>query len=304
MRSFKDTYPFWLAELRAPFFTVTIVSVFLGAAVAWNIWRVFDSALFLLSLVGALCLHAGTNVINDYFDFQSGCDVINKEYLSPFSGGSRLLPDGVLEKDEVRKLALLFFGAAGSLGIYLALLRGWLVFVLGVVGILSGYFYTTKLVTKGLGELFVGLNFGPLMVLGSYYVQTMSLQFKPLYVSLPVGLLVAAILWVNQFPDYSADREVGKRTLVVVLGREKASQVFALIIVVVYSMIGLGILFGWMPVLSLVSFFTIPLAVKAVSTAQRYHSEPEKLAPACSSTILTHLVLGLLLTLAYVLGRN
>ncbi len=303
IESLKVVFPFWIAELRAPFFSVTVVSVFLGAAVAWNTRGVFDPTLFLLSLVGALCLHAGTNVINDYFDFLSGCDMINKEYISPFTGGSRLLPDGVLRAGDVRNVALLFFGVGGLIGVYLAMCRGWLVLALGVVGILSGYFYTTKLVTRSVGELFVGLNFGPLLVLGSYYVQTMTLDFLPFYVSLPVGLLVAAILWVNQFPDYHADKEVGKNTLVVVLSRGKASWVFAGVTLTVYTLIGLGAFLGWIPLISLVSFLTIPLAFKAVSTVVKFHSEPEKMIPACSSTILMHATVGLLLILTYLIDR-
>lgn len=158
----------WIKELRAPFFTAIIVPVFLGTVVARYSFGVFYPAYFVLCLIGAVFMQAGTNVVNDYFDYKSGCDSADAEFVSPFSGGSGLIPRGVLDPRKVHIAALIFLALGGVIGIFLALARGWVILVLGVVGVVCGYFYTTQFAPRGVGEFIVGLNFGPLVVLGSF----------------------------------------------------------------------------------------------------------------------------------------
>jgi len=291
-----------IKEMRAPFFTATIVPVMLGTALAWSTLKIFNPVYFALTLVGAICLHAGTNIINDYFDYKSGCDVVNVDFVSPFSGGSRLLPEGLLKPKDVYKFAMFFFGLASIIGIFLAFERGWAILLFGVIGIFSGYFYVTHLSTWGVGEFFVGLNFGPLMVLGSYYVQVQNFSFGTLIASIPVGLLIASVLWINEIPDYNADKHVGKKTLVVRLGRERAANVYAAIMAAAYTLTILGVVAKIMPVTALISLATLPLALKAVKIARGHSKEPLKMAPANASTILIHLFTGLLLILGYVIS--
>lgn len=288
--------------MRVPFLTATIVPVVLGTVVAWSMLKVFNPIYFVLTLVGAVCLHAGANVINDYFDYKSGCDLVNVDFVSPFSGGSRLLPEGLLKPRDVYKFAMFFFGVASVIGIFLAFERGWAILVLGVIGILSGYFYVTYLSTWGVGEFFVGLSFGPFMVLGSYFVQGQSLSLEPLVASIPVGLLITNVLWINEIPDYNADKHVGKKTLVVRLGREKAANVYAAIMIASYISTVLGVVAKIMPVTTLISLATLPLALKAIKIAREHSREPLKMAPANASTILIHLFTGLLLVLGYILS--
>jgi 1,4-dihydroxy-2-naphthoate octaprenyltransferase len=132
----------WIRELRAPFFTASIVPVVLGTAVAWYYHGSFSWWIFLLALAVTVCLHAGTNVVNDYFDYKSGCDVINKEYIPMFSGGSRLLVDGVLRPRSVYIFAMGFFtlGILSSLLLYFV--RGWIVLGIVALGAITGYTYT------------------------------------------------------------------------------------------------------------------------------------------------------------------
>lgn len=302
-RSLKLRISLWIRELRAPFFTATLVPVMLGAAIAWALRDVFNPPYFILSLAGALCLHAGTNIANDYFDFKSGCDVVNREFIPPFTGGSRLLPTGELRPYEVHAAALLFFGVASVIGVYLAMEIGWVIILLGVIGILAGYFYTMQLATRGVGEFFVGLNFGPLAVLGSYYVQTRELAWEPLAASIPVGLLIANVLWINQIPDYTADKHVGKNTLVVRLGRKRSADVYALILAATYASIVLGVASGLMAITSLMALVTLPQSLKAIGVARKYYDDPPKLAPANASMVMIHLFTGLLLAVGYVVPR-
>lgn len=294
----------WAIELRGSFFTATIVSVILGASIAWMRNHVFNPFFFLLTLVGGILLHAGTNVLNDYFDFKSGNDQVNIEFIRPFSGGSRMIQLGLLTPFEVLSGALLLYILGSAIGLYLTWVVGPVVLLLGLIGLASGFFYTAPPVnwaSKGMGEVLIGLNFGMLITLGSYYVQTGTVAVEPLVASIPVSLLIAAVVYINEFPDYKADKAVGKDTLVVRLGRSKAAYGYVLMMVGTYVSIALGVLIGILPVYTLVGLVTIPLTVKAVKQALKHHSSPFDLIPANVATITCHLFTSLLLSLGYLI---
>jgi 1,4-dihydroxy-2-naphthoate octaprenyltransferase len=291
----------WVRLARIPFLTGTIVPVALGAVVAWFSARAFNPVLFILTLLGAVCLHLGTNIINDYFDFKSGCDAINVEGISPISGGSRVLLENMIKPKSAYFVALSFFGIASIIGIALSVVTGWGVLLLGIVGIISGYFYVSQLATRGVGELIVGLNFGPLMVLGSSYVQTQRFTFDALIASIPVGLLITAILWINEVPDYTADKAVGKKTLVVRFGRKRAADYYAAIVAVAYIWTAVMIALKQMPLGSLIVLATLPLAMKAISVARRHYDDSHAMIAANLATIQIHLSFGALLVVGYIL---
>ena len=294
----------WIRELRAPFFAATMVPVLLGATIAWYKFGVFNVIHFVLALVAALFLHAGTNMVNDYFDYESGCDLhpIYQRVRAPFFGGSRLLPEGALTPHDVYIAAVVSYGLGGAIGAFLALEAGWIVVLFGIGGMLSGYFYVEHLSTRGVGEFFVGLNFGPLMALGSYYVQVQAFTAEPVAASIPIGLLIANVLWINEISDYVADRSVGKNTLVVRLGRKKAADVYVVLLTAAYASMILGVGLGLMPIHSLVALATVPMAIKAIGVARKHYEEPSKMIPANAITILLHFVTGLLLVSGYVLS--
>jgi len=247
-------------------------------------------------------LHLGTNVANDYYDHRSGNDEINKQFVRPFSGGSRTIQLGLLTPKEVILGALLFFALATVIGLYLAWVRGPFVFALGLIGVFSGLFYTAppvNWVSRGIGEAMVGLNFGALMTLGSYFVQTQQVAIEPLIASVPVSLLIAAVLYINEFPDYEADKAVGKKTTVVRLGRKKAAYGYALIVLGAYFSVFSSILTGIIPPYTIVALIPMPLAIEAVRHAFRFHSEPFSLVPANATTILIHLLTSLFISLGY-----
>jgi 1,4-dihydroxy-2-naphthoate octaprenyltransferase len=292
-------------ELRASFLTATIVSIVLGVSISWSRNGVFDFGFFLLSLVAGSFLHLGTNVANDYFDFKSGGDDINKEFVRPFGGGSRMIQLGILKPREVLFEASILYVIGIAIGIYLAFFRGLFVLVLGLIGLFSGIFYASppfKLANRGVGEIFVGINFGVLMTLGAYYVQTQALYVEPLIASIPVSLLIFAVVYINEFQDYNADKAIGKRTLVVRLGRRKAAQGYAILMIGVYFSVLIGVFSNIMPSTTLIGLITIPMAIKAVAYTFRYHSTPLKLVPANASTILCHLLTSLLLSVGYLIA--
>jgi len=294
----------WLTELRAPFLTATLVSIILGTAIAWTRNGVFNLAYFLLALLGGVFLHLGTNVANDYYDHKSGNDEVNKEFVRPFSGGSRMIQLGLLTPREVLSGALFFYCLATFIGLYLAWVRGPFVLILGLIGLFSGFFYVAppfNWVGRGVGEALVGLNFGTLMTLGAYYVQTQSMALEPLVASIPVSSLIAAVLYINEFPDYAADKTVGKDTLVVRLGRSKAAYGYSLIVLGAYLFIFLSALFGIAPLYTLFGFITLPLALEAIRHASKFHSEPFKLIAANAMTIVLHLLTSLLISFGYMI---
>jgi 1,4-dihydroxy-2-naphthoate octaprenyltransferase len=300
-KGFLRSLMIWIRLARIPFLTGTIVPVTLGAVVAWVSVRAFNPVLFILTLFGAMCLHLGTNIFNDYFDFQSGCDAINVEGLSPISGGSRVLLENLIKPKSAYFVALSFFGIASIIGIALSVVAGWGVLLLGVVGLISGYFYVSQLATRGVGELIVGLNFGPLMVLGSSYVQTQRFAPDAIIASLPVGLLITAILWINEIPDYAADKAVGKKTLVVRTGRKRAADLFAIIVVAAYAWVVAMVILKQMPLGSLTVLATLPLAMKAVSVARRHYEKSHDVIVANLLTIRVHLLFGALMISGYLL---
>jgi 1,4-dihydroxy-2-naphthoate octaprenyltransferase len=295
--------PLWVVKTRAPFFTATMVPVLLGAALAWARTGAFSLGYFLLTLVGAICLHAGTNMSNDYFDHVWGSDEVNTEFANPFTGGSRLIQMGVVKPKTMLWQAIGFFVVGGLIGLLLAFTRSWYVLALGVVGVFCGYFYTAppfRLARTGFGELAVGLCFGPLMALGAYVVQVQHLAWEPAIAALPVMILIALVLWINQFQDMRADAAVGKNHLVVRMGRRRAAAVYGGLLAAVYASLVGGVLLDGVTPLALIGLASAPLALKAFRVAQVHYDHPQELVPANAATVRIHLLTGLLLTLGYV----
>ncbi|MBM2831086.1 MAG: 1,4-dihydroxy-2-naphthoate octaprenyltransferase [Dehalococcoidia bacterium] len=293
----------WYREIRAPFLTAALVPVLLGTAISFAQTKSLDWGFFVLTLIAGLLIHAGANTINDYFDHKSGNDDINREYVRPFSGGSRLIQLGLLTPMEVLGISLFCFLVSSLLGLYLAWTRGPLILVLGVIGVISAFFYTGRpfyWAKRGMGELLVGLNFGPLMTLGAYYVQTRTFSWLPVLVAIPVGLLIAAVLYINEFPDYTADKAVGKRTLVVRLGRRHAVPLYIAMMVLANLAIIAGVALNVLPLAALLALVLIPLSFRAIQNALVHYQSSHDLAPTNALTITGHLALGLALTIAYV----
>ncbi len=294
----------WIKALRAPFFQAVIVPTVLGAAIAWYRTGIFYSGYFLLTILAVVFVNAGTNLANDYFDHKSRADDINKEF-TPFSGGSRVIQEGLISQEKIYLAAIFFFALAILIGLYLSYARGWAILIIGIIGVLSGYFYTASPIRigyRGWGEFLAGLNCGPLVLSGSYYVQTQSFSLEALVISIPVGLLITAILYINQFPDYICDKAAKKDTLIVRMGPERAIKGFYLLLIFTFLVIILAILLGIIPWMSLMALFTVPLAWKAARLARINYKAGRKLIPAMSRTIAIHLMSGLLLSCSYIIA--
>lgn len=291
--------------MRAPFFQAVIVPSLLGTAIVWYRTGKFYWQYFLLATLAVVFINAGTNLTNDYFDHQSRSDDINRE-ATPFSGGSRVIQENLISPGRIYRTSLIFFGLATLIGLYLTFARGLLVLVIGILGVLSGYFYTASPIRigyRGWGELVVGLNCGPLVVAGAYYVQAQTLSLEALFISIPVGLLIAAVLYINEFPDHACDKVAGKNTLIVTMGRERARKGFYSLLLGTYLFIILGTILRIVPWTVIVSLLTFPLAWKAMKIVHSNYSSTQELIPAMSSTVTIHLSVGILLSFGYILAR-
>lgn len=296
----------WLGEIRAPFFTATFVPVILGGVLAWYESHIFDLFYFLLTLAGVLALHIATNTLNDYFDYQSGNDLLNKEANRPFDGGAPFLIQGLLKPASVYRFGLTFLFIGIAIGLFLTAKRGWLVLPLGLIGVITSYFYVeprVKLAARGVGEILTGLCFGPLVVIGTYYVLTQQVSLTAFIAGIPVGILIANVLYINQFPDKEADQAVGKNHWVVRWGKKKAAKVFVILVAAVYISVALGVIFKILPFFSLIALFTIPINFKGAMLALRNFDCSPALRPAQALTILSHLTTGLLLSLSFYLAE-
>ncbi len=295
-------FAIWVLATRPQFFTVTILPIVLGSTIAWHHHHQFTLSYFLLALFAGILLHAGINVLNDYFDHLNQTDEINLTPLTPFAGGSRMIQQGLLSAKQTYYYGISLLFSAVLIGSYLIVATGLTLLWIGFIGVFSGYFYSAPplfLNGKGLGELLVGLNFGILMVLGAYYIQVQQINMIVLFISLPISLLVTAILYINEFPDYLADKQVGKKTLVVRLGKEKACFIYTVLIILNFIMIGIGLLCQYIPWLAISSFLLLPLGLTAIKTLHQHYAQPTALLPAIKKTILLHTVISLILIISF-----
>ncbi|MCK4578380.1 MAG: 1,4-dihydroxy-2-naphthoate octaprenyltransferase [Candidatus Marinimicrobia bacterium] len=290
----------WMVITRAPFLRATIVPVLLGGAVTSLLGFPVDLGVLGMTLLAACLVQIGANTANDYFDHTSGTDEATYDYIVPFSGGSRSIQMGLISPKGMLITSLVTLALGGIIAIPLIIRAGMPVFYLGLIGVLSSFFYTAPplrlAARKGLGELLVGLNFGPLVVAGSTLVQTGTIESMALLVGVPAGLLTAAILWINQLPDYSGDKATGKDNLVVILGKARARYGYVALVVGAFSMIVAMVVKGMIPMLSLITLLAVYLGVKAISTLFK-HYDDRLLVSANSGTINLHLITGILLTI-------
>lgn len=288
--------------MRAPFFQATYIPVIVGGAVAWWLTKTFDVPLFVLTIVAAIALDSSTHMWNDYFDFRSGND-LKINHSNPFAGGSRVLVEGLISPVTHRRVAAGFLALGVVLGIVLVISRGLVVLAFGVIGVVSLLFYVgppLRLAYRGLGEFFVGLNYGLLLTLGTFFVQTQRIALEPIWASLPIASQVVGILWINEFPDLEGDMAVGKRTMIVRLGYRRAIQTFEWLMILPYVLVVIGILLRIMPLFATASLLTIPLTVRSIKVLRLQHDKPNMLVPANASVVMTHLLTGLLLLAGYV----
>mgnify|MGYP001562437056 FL=1 len=254
-------YRNWFLASRPWSFTMTAISVSVGSALA-ALDGPFDWPLGLLALLSAVLLHAATNLINDYYDVINGVDSIE---AATAQYRPHPLVEGLIPVAHVRWVAYGLFLSAAAIGLYLTVVCGRVVLIIGLVGLLAGLTYTApplKYKYVALGEVSVFIMWGPLMVEGAYFVQRQSLSAQALWVSLPFGALVALVLLANNIRDIEHDRRRGIRTLAIVLGRRFGLNAYRSLIILAYAGILALALTGVLTMWVLIIFVSLPLAIR------------------------------------------
>jgi 1,4-dihydroxy-2-naphthoate octaprenyltransferase len=295
-----------LLLFRLPFLTVTVGAVLLGSFFAW--WHAgrFNIFFFFLALVGASALHIACNTANDYFDFKSGNDASNRSGLVPFSGGSRMVLDGFVKPKEALFVSTLSALFGSAIGLYLnAVLKGNIILFIGLAALFFVFNYNgfpVQLVNRGWGEIAIFLAWGPLMVLGAYYVQAESLpSFWALIVAFPSGILTTLVLLINEFADKEADFSTGRKTWVILFGFKKSLLIYLFLGLSCYLVVLAGVIFGGWPLWSLLVLVTLPLPFLTYKIGLKNLENWPGFLPAVKNTVLMNFIFLVILSVSFVI---
>jgi 1,4-dihydroxy-2-naphthoate polyprenyltransferase len=280
----------WMLAIRVPTLSAAVIPVLVGTALAARLHG-FDPLIFIVVLGAAILIQIGTNLTNDLFDFQKGADTVTR--LGPV----RVVQAGLLSQKQVAAASALTFGLAIVLGLYLVDVGGWPILAIGLAAVVSGIAYTGgpwPLGYHGLGDLFVFVFFGIIAVVGTFYLQSETVTGAALLASLPVAMLVTAILVVNNLRDVDTDRDAGKRTLAVRLGRDATRIQYTILVLGAYAVASLLWLAGTASAWAMLPWLTLPLAIRLVR--QVWKEEGPALNLALRRTAGLHLSFGILLS--------
>jgi len=262
----KDMIQAWIQASRPPFYIATLIPLTLGWVVAgqtgsWHPWR------FALINLAAFMVHLATNLANDYFDHFQGADA------GASIGGSRVIQEHKITPETLKRVIILLY--AGAFLVACHMMNAYQVWGLAPIllfSFLSSLFYVAPPVRygyHGLGEVFVGVNMGPIMVVGTCWVIAGRPDWSAFYLSLPIGLMVASILYYQSIPDIDSDRSIGKRTLAVRLGKEKAITGLFLLWLAVYTSIIILTLSGYLHKFAFLSLLSLPVLFKVIRLARQ-----------------------------------
>ncbi|MCL4256234.1 MAG: 1,4-dihydroxy-2-naphthoate octaprenyltransferase [Anaerolineae bacterium] len=287
----------WYKATRPRVFTATYVPILLAGAVALQN-HVFRIIPFILALIGTMALQAGANLVNEYFDYRRGADELKQ------AGQGMTIKNNILSPREVLIGAIVTIVVGSLIGIYLVSQSGSLLWIIGILGVFAAITYTAgpfPLAYNGLGELTAGIVFGPLVVVGAYYVMDTNISFNLVLISLPIGFMVAAILHANNIRDYEADKAVNKRTTTVLFGLSFAKKEYAFLVFGAYLGVGLLVIFNIAPPLALLALLTLPQAYPLVVMITT-ETDPQRLHIAQGRTAQLHGRFGYALAIGWVLS--
>lgn len=305
IQRFANPFARYFAATRPAFLSVTLAGALIGLGTAYADGHSLDAVKALLTVLFALVAHAGANVVNDYHDALNGSDAANQDRLFPFTGGSRFIQNEVLSLKETRGFGYALLAAVIPAGLWLTAHSAPGLILIGLAGLLVAWAYSApplKLMSRGLGEGAIIAGW-LLVVLGTDFVQRGAFATLPLVAGLPFALLLAAILYINQFPDMRADAAVGKRTLVVRLGAETASRGYVLLIAVAYFWLALALLSSAVPPWCAVALAPAVFSARAARQLLAHARQPQQLVPAIKQTVAAANLFGILMAASLVLGQ-
>jgi len=266
-----------------------LLPYFLGQAVAINIQGKLNWLHFWLGFAGIFLVLVAVELFNEYFDAKEGGDRI-------FSKEQPEIPAWFF------KLGILALAFAFAVGLYLTLQTSWPVLLFAFFGFLGACFYVgppIRWAYRGFGELVIALCYGPFMLLGSYYIQIQRIDFVPFFVSVIGGLSVFCLAILNEIPDYYQDMLVGKRNLVVRLGKQRSIILLRVGLAGVFALLVLGVVLKIIPVLAIVAVVTLPWMLKSIKSAEKNYDNPKAFRFAVNTIVATHIVIALSLGISF-----
>jgi len=289
----------WFRVIRVRFLLASVIAVSLGLALNW--WQNFsiDPLDAILIFAGVMALHASVDLLNDFWDFKRGIDTKTKR--TKMSGGTGVLPEGLLKPSSVYRAGVAFLIIGSVIGSYFVITDGIIIGIILGFAILSIYFYSTKIVDSGLGEFFVAVK-GSMIVIGTYYIQSGQITIESILGGIVVGVLSSLVLFITSFPDHDADKSKGRKSLVIAVGKEKAAKLFWIFPLVSYFAIIIGVATNLFPLVSLITLLGIPLMIKSGLGLRKNFDSIDSLVPFMSSTLMFSRITGALFVVSFLIG--
>jgi len=288
----------WFRVIRIRFLLASVVAVSVGLALSWWHGVQIDIWYAIMTMAGVIALHSSVDLLNDYWDYKRGIDTQTQR--TKMSGGTGVLPEGLLKPTQVYRAGIIFLIIGGLIGSYFVVIDGIIIGLILTFAVLSIYFYSTKIVDSGLAEVFVIVK-GTMIVLGTYFIQTLEINIAAIMAGIFVGVLSSLVLFITSFPDYDADKAKGRKTLVIFLGKQKATTMFWIFPLIAYSVLISGIIYEIFPLYCLISLVVIPLIIKAGLSLKQNFDNIQGLVPAMSSTITFSRITGTLFVIGFIL---
>ena len=289
----------WLRVIRVRFLLASIIAVSAGLAITW--WNTSSITIFdaILTICGVLALHASVDLLNDYWDFKRGIDTTT--HRTKMSGGSGVLPEGLLKPAQVYAAGITFLIIGTAIGIYFVATDGIVIGIILAFAVISIYFYSTKIVDWGLAEVFVAIK-GSMIVMGTYFVQTSQITEQSVLAGIVIGVLSSLVLFITSFPDHDADKAKGRKTLVISLGMQKACSILWIFPAITYGITIIAVVFEIFPVFCLIILSTVPLIIKSGQKLKQNYDKLTNLIPVMSSTLYFSRITGVLLVVGFLVN--
>ena len=289
----------WLRAIRIKFLLASVISVSLGLSLAWYAGSSIDIFHALLTFAGVISLHASVDLLNDYWDFKRGIDTKTKR--TKMSGGTGVLPEGLLKPKSVYLAGIGFLILGAIIGIYFVMIFGITIGLILGFAILYVYFYSTKIVNWGLAEVFVTIK-GTLIVVGTFFIQSQGIDDFSIFAGIVVGLLSSLVLFVTSIPDHDIDKEKGRRTLIIIFGKSNSVKTFSIFPILIYGVIIFGVMTGLFPVYSLIVLLAKPFLILAILHLKDSQKSENMLLSSMTNTLYFSRIAGALFVVSFLIG--
>ena len=289
----------WLRAIRVKFLLASVIAVSLGLSLAWHSGHPIDILHAILTFAGVISLHASVDLLNDYWDFKRGIDTKTKR--TKMSGGTGVLPEGLLTSKSVYIVGIAFLILGAIIGIYFVIIFGITIGLILGFAILSVIFYSTKIVNWGLAEVFVTIK-GTLIIIGTYYIQSQSIDDFTILAGIVVGVLSSLVLFVTSIPDHDIDKEKGRRTLIIIFGKANAVKTFLIFPVLAYGIIIYGVVSGLFPIYSLIVLLAKPFLIMAILHLKDLEKSENILLSSMTNTLYFSRIAGALFVISFLIG--